>query len=565
MPKFKYKKISEIIKENSDDKRLDVDRLRFESREQKIEYIRKLKREYKLKHERHIRLCRKDCVTFIEFVIKDDRPEHKGERIKLGDVHREIIHHFLSGDRRICIIPREHGKTTVLIGIILWLIGNDPNLRIKLVCNSDENAKKRLSEISQYINTDPDLKKVFPNLKPHPTASWTKFQATVARDNISREPTFEACPILGSSTGSRADILFVDDPVDFQNAILKPAMQTQIKIAFKSVWSNIVSDKGKILYIATLWTKDDLTHDLMRRKSYKTYKRAIGPNFEPVWPECWPISRLIAKKEEIGLIEFDRNFRHKVMSSENKTFDDAIIESLQDRKLAIVDVLEEWAKFGGLDLAISEKKDAAYTVLLTTAINAINNHRIVVEIQRGRLSSPNTAAMVYSQYQKWRHQHIGLEINNYQRSLKQWMDIGGYAGVPFWSYFTGNTETQTVDGGIHSMAAEMASGIWHLPFQDHKDSDVLECRCIYHKFLEELEDWPRGKTKDILMACWLCRETIRKFRGTQLIRVLDLQTETQQNGRRVERSANVSPEELDAIMDEEKIYSNSLSGIFNRL
>lgn len=102
-------------------------------------------------------------------------------------------------------------NTSVTIGFILWLLGTNPNLRIKLLSQNDDKAKERLFEIRQNLEQNTALKMVFPHLEPDASGEWTKTKLYVKRTAQTRDPSFQAGGILTSVTGGRIDFLICDD------------------------------------------------------------------------------------------------------------------------------------------------------------------------------------------------------------------------------------------------------------------------------------------------------------------------------------------------------------------
>ena len=123
-----------------------------------------------------IQQARKDPNAFIEYCFED-----KNGPLKQAELHRvwqsEIAHPVWNptGNVRAMIIaPRDHGKTTQIpVGRALWEIGNDPNLRIKIACQSDRKAVERLFEITDHMERNERVKKVFPHLKPAARGDYT--------------------------------------------------------------------------------------------------------------------------------------------------------------------------------------------------------------------------------------------------------------------------------------------------------------------------------------------------------------------------------------------------------
>lgn len=102
-------------------------------------------------------------------------------------------------------------NTTILLGFLLWQIGSNPDIRIKLFTQSEDKARERLNMIAEMILTNKLVKLVFPHLKPNPKGPWHKRSIQVDRFITDKEPTVEASGIMGSVEGGRADLVVLDD------------------------------------------------------------------------------------------------------------------------------------------------------------------------------------------------------------------------------------------------------------------------------------------------------------------------------------------------------------------
>lgn len=114
---------------------------------------------------RRIRRSRRDPNDFVSFCFTDPG----GEPLRQGEVHRDL-QAFLSANRKALVeLPRDHGKSTQVCARLLWELGHDPGLRIKIVCASEALAAERGRFIREAIVNNRQLPLVFPNLRPaHP-------------------------------------------------------------------------------------------------------------------------------------------------------------------------------------------------------------------------------------------------------------------------------------------------------------------------------------------------------------------------------------------------------------
>lgn len=263
-----------------------------------------------------IKKAREDPNAFMEYCFCD---MWTGEPQKQQWFH-DIWQESMSKNKRLLIIaPRNHGKTTQIVGRVIWEIGTNPNLRVKIACASDGAAKDRLFEVKQHIEYNKRIHEVFPELVPSPGAEWSKHKIIVKRTARHKDATVEALGITATATGGRCDLLIADDVVDRRNALSFPALREQIKQAWKSDWTNLLEPTSRVWYICTLWHKDDLSHELMDNPAYRVLFYQISETFESMWPEKWPSEILELRHREIGSVEFNRGFRNVAVDLDSAT------------------------------------------------------------------------------------------------------------------------------------------------------------------------------------------------------------------------------------------------------
>lgn len=196
------------------------------------------------------RLAAKDVGAFIVYAMKDS----SGIPMKPEKFHLEWHAAADKYPRLLILAPRDHSKTESISVIrTIFELGRNPNLRIKIVTQSDEKSSTILQQIANNILDNPKIRDVFPDLIPADRGSWSKHKLMVRRKAISKDPSIEALGVLSSGTGGRADLLIFDDIVDFRNAIQQPALREIVKEAYSSVWINLLEPDGRVVYIATPW------------------------------------------------------------------------------------------------------------------------------------------------------------------------------------------------------------------------------------------------------------------------------------------------------------------------
>jgi phage terminase large subunit-like protein len=260
-----------------------------------------------------IKRARRQFGAFMEYCFIN---EDTGEPFNQQWFHNEWDDAMSTCRRLVIVAPRDHGKTSQIVGRVIFELGNNPNLRIKIVCAADGRAKERLFEVVQHLKYNKRVKRVFPNLRQAEAGEWSKHKIVGERTARHRDASVEAIGITSTATGGRADLLVADDVVDQRNALSFPALREQIKQAWKSDWTNLLEPDSTVWYICTLWHKDDLSHQLMENPVYKVMFYAIPEDFGAMWKDKWPSEALWRRYKEIGSVEFNRGFRNVAVDLE---------------------------------------------------------------------------------------------------------------------------------------------------------------------------------------------------------------------------------------------------------
>src|SRR5262249_32428889 len=138
---------------------------------------------------------------------------------------------------------------------------------------------------------------VFPHLAPaHP---WSAERFTVNRPAEVIGPSVTAFGVGAASTGTRADLLVCDDIVDVR-AVRSRADRERVKVFYRDNLVNLLEPDGRLWNIFTPWHGDDLNSQLKENRAYAHFRRAVGEDLQPVWPEKWPRERLAERRQEIG-------------------------------------------------------------------------------------------------------------------------------------------------------------------------------------------------------------------------------------------------------------------------
>jgi len=459
---------------------------------------------------------------FLSYILKDE----KGKKINQARIHQEIQWHIDECKRRkekYCgiLAPWGHGKTEqVVIGRTLDEIGKNPNVRIFIVTNTDDNSKARVSSIIKYILYDKDYQKVYPNIVPAQGEDWTKHKIIVKRDSKSKDGTVEAWGVMSSGTGSRCDMLLFDDPVDMRNAISNPAMRPAVKDCFKNVWLSRLVPDGMIVYIATVWHQDDNTSEILKNKEWKFLVMKISEDFQsiecesafkgkfriPVWSK-WNKKELKQRFNLIGKRAFNRGFRQQALSDEDRTFPSS--EKIFRPEIGQDVIQRVWPRCIGID------PFGKQVVIFTLALSPLGQ-KFLVDIRRGKWGPTRTITEIINAYRDHHPHIIVCENNAAQEAIVQWAAEKSFDLniVPF---CTGKQKADPMLG-LPSLEVEFANKSWIVPY---KGIDIFDNLHPINVWRKEMMEHPLGEAEDTVMASWFARE------GARFLTYEDPQKETQ--------------------------------------
>ncbi|MBA4186897.1 MAG: hypothetical protein C0467_02645 [Planctomycetaceae bacterium] len=254
--------------------------------------------------------ARIDPAAFIRVCLADPQ----GKPVELAPIHEEL-QAFLSEHRMALVeLPRDHGKSFQVCGRILWELGRNPGLRVKVVCATEAVAEERSRFLRDAIAKNPNIRMVFPHLRPG--TPWTAEAFAVRRSAEAIGPSVAAFGVGAGSTGTRADLLICDDMVDVR-ALHSKAERNRAADYFTNNLMNLLEPDGRCWGLCTPWHPDDLNARLKGNAAFALFRKAIGPEFEPVWPSKWSAEKLRERMAEIGSVSFARGYHLRPVAEED--------------------------------------------------------------------------------------------------------------------------------------------------------------------------------------------------------------------------------------------------------
>lgn len=452
--------------------------------------------------------AREDPFAFSQYMATDFE-------CPLEDMHKQWHEHINNNLYTVITSPKDHRKTTTIsVERVLWELGRNRDLRIKIISHSDDLSCKILAEIKGHISKEGGkYHDIFPDITDEGALLWSASKIRLGSSQVRKDSSIEACGVLASATGGKADLVIFDDVVSFKNAILNPSMRQQVIDAFFGNWMDIKSGpKARIIYVATPWHRDDLTAKLCSTPKFNAYKYFIDEDFTPVWKNRWPKEALIEEFKFRGANYFNPAFRGLMMSDFDKVFQPEWIKQCCYPRDAMPNT-DNLERFIGVDLAIGQTKSAKYSVLFGLAYDPEKKMRYPLDIRRGKFSSPDTARELIDQYNELNPTCAVVENNFYQQAIIDWLEDLQGIELNIEPFTTGSQQKKSLEFGVPAMATDFQNRRWMIPLEEGEfDWDTeTGCGCDICTWITELIQYPYGTCTDTVMASYLAVQGSKKY------------------------------------------------------
>jgi len=435
--------------------------------------------------------ARSNPADFIEFVWRTPQ----GDSIKLEPFHKEWLKLFDEHKYIQIEAARSHGKTTIILSYILFRIGTNPNIRIRLFTQSDSKARDRLTVIANMIQSNKLVKLVFPDLKPSAKGIWNKSAITVERDISSPDATLAAGGIMGSAEGGRCDIAVFDDFCDHRTSIMYPEHREAIKEKVGSEILPMIEEDGQAVSIATPHHESDAVAAFRRNDEWHSCVYAVGRGndpYYPLWPSRWPRRSLKALRKRMGHIKYDQSFRCKPIV--------AGLSMLKPEMIRFYDssmVKDPWNMvcIQAYDLAMSQKSKSSFFACVCLLYDSDKNIILVADAWQAKLGFIEQAQAIVNQARKWQPNKIVVEKTGYQSALPQYLHEVSKNPLPLYAVTPGGKSKEM--RLMESLPMFEASRIY---FNPRLDAGIDPEIAVRGDIIGQLLDFPQGQHDDLVDA-----------------------------------------------------------------
>jgi len=186
-----------------------------------------------------------------------------------------IAEYLQNGPKRLQIQAfRGVGKSWITAAFVLWTLYNDPDKKVMVVSASKDRADAFSIFCQRLILEVPWMS----HLKPkNDDQRWSRISFDVGPAKAAQAPSVKSVGITGQLTGSRADLMVLDDVEVPNNSMTE--MQREKLLQLVTECESILTPKpgSRIMFLGTPQTTFTI-YNKLRERSYKPF----------VWPARYP-------------------------------------------------------------------------------------------------------------------------------------------------------------------------------------------------------------------------------------------------------------------------------------
>lgn len=510
---------------------------------------------------RRAEAARRDPSAFFEFVMRE---EHTRAPLRTLPHQRVLFSFVMAHPRCVVRMPVGASKTYSMLGLSLWLIGDDVTARGAVISASAEQASKVIGAAASYIETSTELALVFPRVQPSPNPRdpWTQTKITVARPPGIRDATLWGVGAGGKLPGARLKWILVDDVVDGDNTSTAEQIRKLNRWFFSTVVTRADVHDSRIVVTNTPWDTGDLVHYLesagwatlemnvegdvrvanadprwdtddlrpstkpdpnLSRLSAHDSEEYAGEGAELVngrWVDrrervsIWPEKFSRAVIDELKAVTFkrdkrayDQSYMMRARSNEDALCKLEWVEAckLKARERGVFGTVREYGGtdpvFTGVDLAFGTGSDSNDCALFTFRLRD-DGLRQILDADFGKWSGPEVIERLIDHHRRY-NTIFRVESNAAQIYLLQFARLKD-ATLPIKPHITGKQKWNR-EFGVMAIFTEIENGAWLIP----NDPDGV-CPEGVEKWVDNCLDFRRvSHTGDLLMASWFAREQAR--------------------------------------------------------
>lgn len=385
-------------------------------------------------------MCQRDFLSFCMAVRPDFIPTHFHTYLagKLQEIYNSVKNNCDTRDIIAC--PPQLGKSTITTQLFpAWVLGKE---KWPIICASySADLAERNSQFCRDIVASDIFKIIFPKVRINQDSTSKSYWQTV------NGGSYRAVGTLGGLTGFSGKMLLADDLLASQAEADSSVISDGVWSWFKTVFYTRKQSKSGMVLIATRWSLSDPTGRLLdQQENYKKmglpptaydkwnymsfpaiaeYDEDTGDGWqrkrgEVICPERFTLEDMIKTKNSMvseGKIqEWVSLYQQEPILSENASFRSEWFKFYEDDDLKDKELLN----FTLVDPAVSKKKTADNTVVLTVSKDRNGPNWYVREITAGHFDPHQTIAAMFDHASRYKSS-VNIEAVAFQAALESFV------------------------------------------------------------------------------------------------------------------------------------------------
>jgi|GEM_PF-4813476 len=437
--------------------------------------------------------------------------------------HLELCNFIQNGgDRKLLVGTRGIYKTCFgTVAYAIQRVIKNPNIRILIVQNTEDNAQKTLGEIKDHFDRNQKLRRMVPSIIPTNThkVAWSKSSIEVNRDRVYREPTIMAAGVNTDLASLHFDLILGDDVVaakkdDMKEGgmiILRPEEVEKAigwyKITAQGLSVNRKGKKTEVQFIVNRWGPKDFAEHIMSNH-LKTEENPYGFSFlqmaahkddgELLWPSVMTEEYLAQARQAMGDFMYFTQMECRPYNPADRGFPPELNVFWQGKEPPQLDKksqVNHYRIYALMDMADVSTASSCYTSFVVLWVDQ-DNHIWLGEAIRQRLDTVGKIALIHSMVRKYKLTKVHIEENLYKETLRFVLRNAMVRENVFYRIEPLKPKNRNKDARILRLQPHHQQGAFHLK-SEHVD------------LMQEMRDFPYTPWKDIIDSCGYIMDFIR--------------------------------------------------------
>jgi predicted phage terminase large subunit-like protein len=372
--------------------------------------------------------ARESLLDFCQTV--DDNYEVSWHLEMIAAKLEEALNKVLRGipARIILELPPRHGKSELAtIKFPAWVLGEHPELPIIVGAYSSDLAEDFGMKTKDLMN-DERYHAIF-------KTRLRKDSKAKGKWTTEKKGGYTAAGIGGAFTGRGFKIGIIDDPFKNRQEADSAVFRKRVWEWYKSTFYTRQDGQGAIIIIAQRWHKKDLigmvkdfsqeqkdsgvlnydNWEVISLPAIAEHDEKFRKKGEALWPEKFPIEKLLTTKNTLGPYEFSALYQQQPISKEMqiiqshwfKDYEQQDIKNLILRHTTTVDVSTGQGNDNGSVVTVGKPID--------------DPRWFIREETTGKFDPLQTIDAIFYHYEKYRSE-VWIETVSYQKTLKFWIE-----------------------------------------------------------------------------------------------------------------------------------------------